>query len=573
MKILLKTWGDNLDNINKYIYEVKESLLLSPIRERLVDLELIPYKNLVVNNLNNVVEDVRNLETNKDSALKIVIVGEVKSGKSSLLNAIIGKEISTVDVLEATSSIIEVVYAKDGYTKEIDGVTKVKLNLDYLKNINIVDTPGLRSITVKNEQRTLNYIKNADLILFVIDGTHLGQEDVIEALDMISEYKKPIVGIINKADLIEQNKEDVIEYVNDEYGIYIDDFFYISSSLEYQDKMSKTIRAGSTDLVISNYTDLKDNFKSLMEYIDEVAKNSEKVKIESMKNSLEALVQKDIVTHYEYKQSILVLMEELKKYDKLLQNKSDYVKSKMEFEVNDWSKRVFLCEELSKINEDILYASNYINEGYINDIINKKKIELDNLFFNEWSECLKEISDQLDNDIKKYIDEITYESELLEEPVFKIDYEKSNINEILATVGTGAIIGATSGGIVSLYSAALGSSAASVTIGTAMMTYCPPLLIAGTVSGAVGKVIYDKIKFDNKNKEIISDIDSFINKLRCQIVDDLNASYSRASEEIVRTTAEILKNLKGIYNNKYDIETLLKEIDEYLDNINKYVTN
>ena len=37
------------------------------------------------------------------------------------------------------------------------------------------------------------------------------------------------------------------------------------------------------------------------------------------------------------------------------------------------------------------------------------------------------------------------------------------------------------------------------------------------------------------------------------------------------TTTEILKNLKGIYNNKYDIENLLKEIDEYLEGINQYI--
>ncbi|MGL5316614.1 MAG: dynamin family protein [Peptostreptococcaceae bacterium] len=562
-----------MKNTNKYVYEIKESLLQSPIRQRLVESENVPYKNLVVSNLNNVIENTKALELNKDGALKIVLVGEVKSGKSSLLNAIIGKEISAVDVLEATSSIIEVVYSKDGYTKQLEYVTQVRLNIDYLKKINIVDTPGLRSITAKNEQKTMDYIKNADLILFVIDGTHLGQEDVLEALDNISQYRKPIVGIINKGDLIQENKEEVMEYVKDEYGIYIDDFFLISSYLEYQDKMSRSARAGSTDVIISNYSELKANFESLMDYIEDIQKNSEAVKSESITNTLEGIVHKDIITHHEYKQSILVLMEELKKYDKLLQNKCDYVKSKMEFEVNDWSKRVFLSEEKSKINDDITYASNYINEAYINDIINKKKVQLDDLFFNEWSECLKEISEQLDSDIKKYVDEITYQNELLDEPTFKIDYDKTNLNELLATVGTGAILGATSGGIVSLYSAALSSSAASVTIGTAMMTYCPPLLIAGTISGAVGKVIYDKIKLDSKNKEIINDIDDFIEKLRYKVVDDLNESYSRASQEIVITTTEILKNLKGIYNNKYDIEKLLLEVDEYIEEINKYVIN
>lgn len=51
-------------------------------------------------------------------------------------------------------------------------------------------------------RKTIDYIKYADLILFVIDATHLGQEDTIEALDLISEYNKPIIGVVNKCDLL-----------------------------------------------------------------------------------------------------------------------------------------------------------------------------------------------------------------------------------------------------------------------------------------------------------------------------------------------------------------------------------
>ena len=71
-----------------------------------------------------------------------------------------------------------------------------------MKKINIVDTPGLKSITQSNEKKTIDYIKYADLILFVIDATHLGQEDTIEALDLLSEYTKPIIGVVNKCDLL-----------------------------------------------------------------------------------------------------------------------------------------------------------------------------------------------------------------------------------------------------------------------------------------------------------------------------------------------------------------------------------
>ena len=213
----------------------------------------------------------------------------------------------------------------------------------------------------------------------------------------------------------------------------------------------------------------------------------------------------------------------------------------------------------------------YINEAYLTDLINSKKGELDDLYFNEWSICLKEISEEMDDDIKRYVNDITYKNELLDTPSFKIDKEKTDINAILATIGTGAILGATSGGVISIYSATLGNYAASLTLGSAIMTYIPPLLIAGTLSGAVGKVIYDKVIYDKRNREILKNIDSFVKELKVNIKEELNKDYEKLNQEIVMTTTEILKNIKGIYINKYEIENFIEEIENYISYLTKFV--
>ena len=103
-----------MENINKYICDIKETLLNSPIRERLAQEEIVPFKNIVFENLNKQIENIKGLESTTYKALNIAIVGEVKSGKSSFLNALLGKKVSKVDVLEATSSVIEVVYGEKG---------------------------------------------------------------------------------------------------------------------------------------------------------------------------------------------------------------------------------------------------------------------------------------------------------------------------------------------------------------------------------------------------------------------------------------------------------------------------
>lgn len=556
---------------NKGICIVKEEILNSPIRKKLIEDLNLPYKNTIKEPLQEVVELIKSIESNKEEPLKIVVLGEVKSGKSSLVNSLIGGDISEVDVLEATSSIIEIVYSNMPYTKTYKDITKVGLNIDYLKKINIADTPGLKSITINNEQKTLNYIKNADLILFVIDATHLGQEDVIEALDLVSEYKNNIIGIVNKCDLLSSDKEEVIDYIKDEYGIYIDEFFMISSYLEYQEKVLPKVKTKSTDLVLSNYNDLKYEFNRLNDYINYLIKNFQEEKNSSIKSSLDRIIHKDIVCHNDYLKALCVLDDELLRYNKLLQNKSDYISAKMDFEIKDWIDRIFFSDEIQKIKLNIDLAKLYINEGYINELVNKKKIELDNLFFNEWSQCLKEISNEMDDDIKRYINDITYKNEYIDTKSFKLEKNQATVNELLAVVGTGAVLGATSGTVVSMYSAILGASATSTTISTALMTYCPPLLIAGTISGAVGKVIYDKVQDDKKSKELLNDIDTFIENLKYKISENLKDIYENYSVEINYTTLEILKNIKGIQTNKYEIEDTIKDINIYIDKLKTYI--
>lgn len=560
-----------MENINQYIYEIKESLINSPIRQRLSQKEMVPFKDIIFENLNTQMENIKALNDNQYKPLNMVIVGEVKSGKSSLLNALIGKEISYVDVLEATSSVIEVVYNENNDISKFKDLTRISLNLDYLKKINIVDTPGLKSITQNNEKKTIDYIKHADLILFVIDATHMGQEDTIEALDLLTQYNKPIVGVINKCDLLLENKSEILDYIISEYGIYIDRFFMVSAYFEYQYKISQQAIAKSTDLMVSNYTDLKESFKQLTDYIESIYNNVNKVKIKSIKASIEGIIQKDIVIHHDYYKSMNILIDELKKYEQLLQNKQDYIKAKMEFEINDWIDRIFLNDEVKNIENDINKVKLYINETYLMELINSKKGELDDLYFNEWSICLKEISEEMDDDIKRYVNDITYKNELLDAPTFKLEKEKTDMNAILATIGTGAILGATSGGVISIYCATLGNYAASLTLGSAIINYLPPLLIAGTISGAVGKVIYDKVSDDRKNKEILKNIDRFIKDLKINIKEELNKDYEKLNQQIIITTNEILKNIKGIYINKYEIENFIEEIEKYITYLTKFV--
>lgn len=556
-----------LGNLNNCIEEARCTFIESPVRNYLMKEKNVPFKKIIKHNLEEVMNNFDILLEKPYSQLKLAIMGEVKSGKSTLVNAIVGREVSEVDVLEATSSIINIFYSEEE-TYDIDqNCINIGINSDVLKDISIVDTPGLKSITSENENKSIKYIQNADIILYVFDSTHIGQEDIKDVVELIASYGKPIVGVLNKGDLLHDNHQEVLEYIEDEYDLYIDKFFIISSHLEYQNNIIKNAVAKEHDLVSEYSDELKRNFVSLIEFLKSIRTSNDEIKLQSVNSSIEALKHKEKVYHYEYLKSLEMLSQELSNHKNLLNGKFDYIQAKMEFEINEWLDKSFLEDEIHRINKNMDIAREYINDSYINNVINNEKVKLDELFFKEWNECIKEVNSITNNKIKEFIKDINYRDYNIDLPKVKLNEEEIDMNEMLATIGTGALLGATSGSALAVYAAALSASAPSITIGAAMLTYCPPLLLAGTVTGGIGKVLYDKLKQDQMNKDIIEDIESFKDNIKFEIKNILIDIYEKASKEIVRIDQGIFENSKDVCMNEYEIEEFQADLKEYIDKL------
>lgn len=556
-----------LGNLNNCIEEARCTFIESPVRNYLMKEKNVPFKKIIKHNLEEVMNNFDILLEKPYSQLKLAIMGEVKSGKSTLVNAIVGREVSEVDVLEATSSIINIFYNEEE-TYDIDqNCINIGINSDVLKDISIVDTPGLKSITSENENKSIKYIQNADIILYVFDSTHIGQEDIKDVVELIASYGKPIVGVLNKGDLLHDNHQEVLEYIEDEYDLYIDEFFIISSHLEYQNNIIKNAVAKEHDLVSEYSDELKRNFVSLIEFLKSIRTSNDEIKLQSVNSSIEALKHKEKVYHYEYLKSLEMLSQELSNHKNLLNGKFDYIQAKMEFEINEWLDKSFLEDEIHRINKNMDIAREYINDSYINNVINNEKVKLDELFFKEWNECIKEVNSMTNNKIKEFIKDINYRDYNIDLPKVKLNEEEIDMNEMLATIGTGALLGATSGSALAVYAAALSASAPSITIGAAMLTYCPPLLLAGTVTGGIGKVLYDKLKQDQMNKDIIEDIESFKDNIKFEIKNILIDIYEKASKEIIRIDQGIFENSKDVCMNEYEIEEFQADLKEYIDKL------
>src|SRR5580704_17743773 len=156
--------------------------------------------------------NLQNLVTNLGQPFLFVVVGEVKAGKSSLLNALFGREFCKVDVLPATDRIYEFKYGEKDYDVQIsDHVTALYRRIDFLKDFNIVDTPGTNTIVANHQEITENFVPMAALIVFVFAVTNPGAASAWDFLRLIGQqWKKNIVFVVQQADLRDPHEVEIV---------------------------------------------------------------------------------------------------------------------------------------------------------------------------------------------------------------------------------------------------------------------------------------------------------------------------------------------------------------------------
>jgi ribosome biogenesis GTPase A len=173
--------------------------------------------------LNNVglQETVAGLRKNITEPFLFVIVGEVKAGKSSFINALLEAEVCATDIEPCTDSIQQIVYADQRFVTQVEPkLKKIGMPIDILKDISIVDTPGTNTIIAEHQIITEKYIPNSDLTFFVLFAKNPYQKSAWDFLDFVSaEWRKKVVFVLQQADLLkpadlETNIQRVKEYAN-----------------------------------------------------------------------------------------------------------------------------------------------------------------------------------------------------------------------------------------------------------------------------------------------------------------------------------------------------------------------
>jgi small GTP-binding protein len=152
------------------------------------------------------------LLTDVREPLLFVVVGEVKAGKSSLLNALFGQEFAKVDVLPATDRVYIFRHGAEEKSIEVSSqLTERHLPIKFLQDFNVVDTPGTNTMVPEHQTITEGFVPRADVVLFVFSVTNPWSQSGWQLLDLVQKkWLKNVVFVLQQADLRDPAEIEVI---------------------------------------------------------------------------------------------------------------------------------------------------------------------------------------------------------------------------------------------------------------------------------------------------------------------------------------------------------------------------
>jgi small GTP-binding protein len=143
-----------------------------------------------------------------DEFFLIVVVGEFNSGKSAVINALLGQKVLEEGVTPTTNQIQIICQGEGSRLQDRNPRQRIfTFPAEFLAELTIVDTPGTNAIIREHEVLTVQFIPRSDLVLFVTSADRPFTESERAFLEMIRSWGKKIILVINKIDILRDEKE------------------------------------------------------------------------------------------------------------------------------------------------------------------------------------------------------------------------------------------------------------------------------------------------------------------------------------------------------------------------------
>lgn len=191
------------------------------VRRREVELmtDLIDILPRIENLDESWVGQVRDAMFHADHPYMMVFVGPFNSGKSSLINALVGRaDLLKIGPTPVTDEIAILRYGDDSQPMPATGAVRTVFSPSpLLRKVSFVDTPGLESVFREHEETTNRFLHRADIILLVMLATQAMTQSNLETLQRFRQYGKKVIIVINQSDLLsDEERETVRKYVTEQ---------------------------------------------------------------------------------------------------------------------------------------------------------------------------------------------------------------------------------------------------------------------------------------------------------------------------------------------------------------------
>lgn len=241
-------------------------------------------------------------EMMENPSFDVVVCGEVKKGKSSLLNAIVGESILPVNVEIATSQVFRIMNSStenyylvftDGtkksitreelskYGSQVDAEShgepffqnhtlayiEVNMPIQFLpQGVNLVDTPGLGAMYKSHEWITQNYVQKASAVIFVMDPERPLLEKEKDFILKVLDITPHILFVMTKIDMYSKEvveniiarDEELLALVYAEKNLEAPKIYPISSALLTRVSTGKIEKLKESNLRNSCFPQLKE---------------------------------------------------------------------------------------------------------------------------------------------------------------------------------------------------------------------------------------------------------------------------------------------------------------------------
>ena len=165
-------------------------------------------------------QQIRELIGHLKDMFLLVVVGEVKAGKSAFINALLDHDACPEGPLPLTDRVFVLAYGDAPAEHATEPhVVRRTLPIEYLRRMSVVDTPGTNSPLKRHQLITESFLPRADIVFFVTSiDCPLTQTDIRFLGKIRERWKKEIACILAKVDMRpEQDRVLVTDYLKSSF--------------------------------------------------------------------------------------------------------------------------------------------------------------------------------------------------------------------------------------------------------------------------------------------------------------------------------------------------------------------